>query len=302
MRLKHLLAPTDFGESSQRAEDLAAELAAKFEAKLTLLHVWSVPAPTYAEALTWPITEIEAAARDALARANARLKEKHAKCESVLAAGIAWDRILETAKQREVDMIVIGTHGRRGLPRFLLGSVAEKVVRLSPVPVLTVGSESGVTPIRKILLPVDLGPASEAAIEETAALASAFGAEVTVLHVYEAPIHVYPGVPYVPIYDTSLALEKSARGAVDVVVHQLAGRVARVTGLVRQGSAWRNINEVAQELGADLIVLGTHGRRGVPRAFIGSVAEKVVRTSPVPVLTVHAPDSATPMPTDVPAP
>ncbi len=299
MRLKHLLVPTDFGESSQRAEDLAAELASKFDAKVTLLHVWSIPTfPSYAAELHWPTEEIEAAARAGVSEALARLKEKHANSEAVLAAGAAWERIAETATQQDVDMIVIGTHGRRGLPRFLLGSVAEKVVRLSPVPVLTVGSESGVTPIRKILLPVDMGPASDAAIEETAALARAFSAEVTVLHVYEAPIP-YPGVPYVPIHDLSLALEKSARGAVEVVVQRLAGRVPRVSGLVRQGSAWRNINEVAQETGADLVVVGTHGRRGVPRALIGSVAEKVVRTSPVPVLTVHAPDAATPMTAEV---
>jgi nucleotide-binding universal stress UspA family protein len=106
-----------------------------------LFHVWSVPTPSYAEALSWPIDSIEAAAKDALGRAHARLKEKHPNADAVLAAGVAWDRIIEAARERDVDMIVMGTHGRRGVPRWFLGSVAEKVVRLSPVPVLTVGAE-----------------------------------------------------------------------------------------------------------------------------------------------------------------
>jgi nucleotide-binding universal stress UspA family protein len=141
MRLKNILVPTDFGESSDRAEALAAHLAKTFEAKITLLHVWSLPIPGYAEALAWPIDSIEAAARQALEHAHGRLKARHANTDSVLAAGAAWDRILETARERDIDLIVMGTHGRRGISRAFLGSVAEKVVRLSPVPVLTVTGE-----------------------------------------------------------------------------------------------------------------------------------------------------------------
>lgn len=142
MRLEHVLVPTDFGASSERAEALAAELAARFDAKLTILHVWAVPVPSYAEGLAWPLDGIEAAAREALARVLERVKAKHPKTDGRLVTGVAWDRILEAAKEGDVDLIVMGTHGRRGLPRALLGSVAEKVVRLSPVPVLTVGAEA----------------------------------------------------------------------------------------------------------------------------------------------------------------
>jgi nucleotide-binding universal stress UspA family protein len=140
MRLTHILVPTDFGESSGQAEVLALDLAAQSGAKITLLHVWSVPIPSYAEGLTWPIDALEGAARNGLAEAHARLVTKHPATEAVLTAGLTWERILETAKDRGVDLIVMGTHGRRGLPRWFLGSVAEKVVRLSPVPVLTVGA------------------------------------------------------------------------------------------------------------------------------------------------------------------
>jgi nucleotide-binding universal stress UspA family protein len=119
---------------------LAVELATTLDAKITLLHVWSIPTPAYAEALSWPIDDIEKGAKEALDHAFMRLREKHPNAEAVLESGVAWDCIVELAKERGVDMIAMGTHGRRGVPRWFLGSVAEKVVRLSPVPVLTVGA------------------------------------------------------------------------------------------------------------------------------------------------------------------
>lgn len=143
MKMEHILVATDFGESSQRAEDVAVELAKKLSAKLTILHVWSVPLPAYAEGLSWPTDIIEAAARDALARTHARVQDIHPNTEVVLATGPVADRILETAEERGVDLIVIGTHGRKGIARAFLGSVAERVVRLSPLPVLSVRAEAG---------------------------------------------------------------------------------------------------------------------------------------------------------------
>lgn len=143
MKTEHIVVATDFGESSQRAEALAVSLAKKLAAKLTVLHVWSIPLPAYAEGLSWPTDMIEAAARDALARTHARLQDMHPNTDAVLATGPVADRILETAQERGGDLIVIGTHGRRGLVRAFLGSVAERVVRLSPVPVLTVRAEGG---------------------------------------------------------------------------------------------------------------------------------------------------------------
>ena len=147
--------------------------------------------------------------------------------------------------------------------------------------------------IKRVLVPIDFGPASDAAIDEAAALASALEAELTILHVYESPVWAYPVLPYAPMVDISAELARAAHTAMDATVRRLKERLPSVEGVVRQGSAWRHINDVAQAISADLIVLGTHGRQGAPRALIGSVAEKVVRTSPVPVLTVHARPTAT---------
>jgi nucleotide-binding universal stress UspA family protein len=138
--MKHILVPTDFSDSSERALSMAIDLARTLQAKLTLVHVWSIPNVGYAEALTWPIDEMEQAARRALDEVQGRTSKQLPGTEAVLQLGKEWQAILEVAKDRKVDLIVMGTHGRRGLPRLILGSVAEKVVRLSPIPVMTVGA------------------------------------------------------------------------------------------------------------------------------------------------------------------
>ena len=137
--IKHILVPVDFSPPSERSLEKALLLARAFDARITLLHIWSLPAIGYAEGLAWPIDDLQQAAREALAELYARTVKVHPNTDSVLLEGNEWRQILETAKSRGCDLVVMGTHGRRGLPRLLLGSVAERVVRLSPVPVLTVG-------------------------------------------------------------------------------------------------------------------------------------------------------------------
>jgi nucleotide-binding universal stress UspA family protein len=138
---RHILVPTDFGAASNRALDLGLEFAETFGAKLTLVHAYDLPV-TYGEGIYWPIEPIEAEAERALGEVRARARARHGATDAVLGPGPAWQRILEVASERGVDLIVMGTHGRRGVSRALLGSQAERVVRLAPVPVLTV-SEGG---------------------------------------------------------------------------------------------------------------------------------------------------------------
>ena len=138
-KIEHILVPTDFGEASARALDAAATMAKAFDAKLTLLHVWELPIYPYMDFMlnTAIISEIEDAATKGLARALQELKQDIPGAQSKLKTGAPWQAILEVARELDVDLIVMGTHGRQGLSRVTLGSVAEKVVRLSPVPVLT---------------------------------------------------------------------------------------------------------------------------------------------------------------------
>jgi len=137
--MKHILVPTDFAEPSDRALGTALELARAFDSRVTLLHVWSIPNMGYAESLTWPIEDMQRAARTSLDAAVEAARKRYPKVEGVLREGLEWRQILEVVSDLGCDLIVMGTHGRHGLPRLVLGSVAEKVVRLSTVPVLSIG-------------------------------------------------------------------------------------------------------------------------------------------------------------------
>jgi nucleotide-binding universal stress UspA family protein len=140
MDLRHILVATDFSEPAARATSLAITLAEKFGAKLTLLHAYTLPTYGYADGLYWPVEDLARAAREVLDAELEKVRRRVPAAEGVVVMGLPWEQILAVAKERDADLIVMGTHGRRGLARIALGSVAEKVVRLAEAPVMTVSA------------------------------------------------------------------------------------------------------------------------------------------------------------------
>lgn len=142
---KKILVPVDFGESSKEALEVAVGLAKQFGAELTLLHTWEIPVYGYG-AMEFSamdmLTPIQGAATEQLDALVAEIRRQHPETKGVLARGVPWREILTTIEQNKPDVVVMGTHGRRGVGRAILGSVAEKIVRMSPVPVLTVRSKT----------------------------------------------------------------------------------------------------------------------------------------------------------------
>ncbi len=136
---KHVLVATDFEASSERALVLALELAGDSGSQLTVLHACEVPSYAYTELsfaaadLLEPIAEIARAKLDELLE---RVRRSCPRAQAILKTGVPWQQVLATAAEVGADLIVLGTHGRRGMAHALLGSVAEKVVRLSAIPVL----------------------------------------------------------------------------------------------------------------------------------------------------------------------
>ena len=140
MPFRHLLVPVDFGEPSVHAIDLALAIAQRFESKVTLLHVsWMPPYyyATAAEGLAFPVDEMENEAKVMLNGALARARERYPNTDGKIVPGHPWETILDAITSTGADLVVMGTHGRRGVSRVFLGSVAEKIVRHSPIPVLT---------------------------------------------------------------------------------------------------------------------------------------------------------------------
>jgi nucleotide-binding universal stress UspA family protein len=138
---------------------------------------------------------------------------------------------------------------------------------------------------RQILCPTDLTESSTGALDAAIELAKLCDASVTLVHVFEAPI--YAGPPFMPPIDSGPEIENAARAALDAAVVTAKTKLPSIVGVLRRGRTWEEILGAAKETNADLIVMGTHGRRGLPRAILGSVAEKVVRLSPVAVMTVR---------------
>lgn len=143
--------------------------------------------------------------------------------------------------------------------------------------------------VRSILSPVDFGVGSDHALDTALDLAQALGATVHLLHVYQIPVYGFPDGAFLAGPEIATRLSEAAQKGLDGLVQRISARYANVKGHLRQGNPPDEICEAAKTLGVDLIVLGTHGRKGIAHALMGSVAERVVRTSNIPVLTIRTP-------------
>jgi nucleotide-binding universal stress UspA family protein len=291
MKVKQILCPVDFSTGSRRALDEAAALARSHEAGLTVLHVHAlvVAGPEVPYLGTGvPLDEISRA------RLIHRLQEF---IEPVLTAGIhpetkllegdPWVVIAEQAQLLPADLIVMGTHGRRGFARWILGSVTERVLHTAPCPVLTVSPVEAAAAApgpRPVLCAVDL-KGSEETLEAAASLAASRRAHLVVAHVVDGlPEDALAGPFDVPEYRRYM--EADAR----VKLHRLverSGREVSVSEIVVTGRPHDEILRLAEEQGAELLVIGSHGPRAFERMFVGSTAARVVREAPCPVLTLR---------------
>jgi nucleotide-binding universal stress UspA family protein len=143
--------------------------------------------------------------------------------------------------------------------------------------------------LRKILVPTDFTETSDKALDFAIELAQKFNASITVMHAYEIPIIGFPDGSLVATADIASRIQEAGRTGLDAAVKARNGRGVTLESLLREGNAAEEICTVAAELPADMIVIGTHGRKGIARALLGSVAENVIRTVKTPVLTIHGP-------------
>ncbi len=143
--------------------------------------------------------------------------------------------------------------------------------------------------LQHILVPVDFTETSDRAIEYALELAKRVEASVTILHAYHIPVFGFPDGTYIAAPAVAAELSTAAQTHLDILQDRYKDRGPAVTTMLRDGIPWEEINAVAAEIGADLIVIGTHGRRGLARALLGSVAENIIRTATTPVLVIHGP-------------
>jgi nucleotide-binding universal stress UspA family protein len=286
---EEILFPVDGSDGAAEVLHHASELAHWADATVRLLYV--------ADTTRDSVTVVEGHTVDALVRRGEDVVEEAA--ETLETLGVSYDTdvvqgnpaptIVEYAERYDQDLIVMPTRGREGVSRHLLGSVSEKVVRLSSVPVLTVRmrpDETLVFPYRTVLVPTDGSDAATRAADHLCSLAAALGATVHVLSVVD-------DAALGPDVRSTITTEKNealAHEAVDAVAATAdAHGVGDVVTHVEHGSPVETILEVVGANDVHLVGMGTTGRRGTDRILLGSVAERTVRIAPVPVITVADP-------------
>lgn len=308
MAITHLLFPTDFSDPAEHAGLYAAALARRTGARVTILHALVAP---YAPGAVTPEEWLEVTRRltqqeeERVRAAFAALTEgrdfRGLPVRTLVRTGPIEHEILETMRRGPVDLVVMGTHGRGMVGRAVLGGVTAKVVRLSPRPVLAVrwpgarirtpwgkvlvgpAPAAGGPALDRILVPLDGSPLAEGILPEIEALAGPLGAAFTLVKVIERPTY--------PMLDVAAVQSRETEEAVrylDRVKAALEADGFPVQAEVLFGDPARSILDHAAEAGAHLIAMATHGRSGLDRWLLGSVAEKVLSGSEVPVLLYRA--------------
>lgn len=279
---KLVLSPVDFSELSSLALRYAQKMVKCFDARLLVMHAESFMPPVEftSQQLDRLLGEFKLARETLLERLKdytvTLLGDKGA-ADTLVVDGRAVPAIAKVAAERGAGLIVMGTHGRSGLSRVMLGSVTERVLRETDVPVLTVrphkpGLSEAPADVRRILCPVNFSSIAIKALEHAVSLAECFGGELQVLHVREIGSGNAPDP------------EQMAR-LCQWIPNQLRAR-CRIEEVVRHGNAAEEIIRFAEGQGCGLIVLGAQHRRFFDTTVLGTTTVRVTRHAPCPVFTV----------------
>ncbi len=292
LSIQQILWPTDFSQGAETAFPHAAALAQWHDADLHVLNVREGK-----KAVRQGMAEQFPLSTGALANLlntddppsqpidveNLSLQQEQVDASSPAEAIVSY------AEGQDIDLVVVGTHGRRGMQRMLIGSVAEEVLRTAPCPVLTVRTHDNSASdwnVRNILAPVDFSEESTAAVRHAKELALTYGAQITLLHAVEEVMYPsaygmemanVPGAEVIERVEESLAdMARDEIGYEHVMIDTAVGHAPSV------------ILDYEEQNDVDLIVIATHGRTGLDRLLLGSVTERIARRASAPVFVVKS--------------
>jgi nucleotide-binding universal stress UspA family protein len=302
MTLDNVLIPTDFSACADHALSHALQVADRFGARLHILHVVNELDPDWygitdaQERAVKLRDQIKEEARDRLEKLVPGKKEYD--IETTVSLQLSFDvadSIREYVDQREIDLVVMGTHGRKGLDRLLLGNVANKLVRHAPCPVMTVREEvpwmEGDEELTydDILAPIDFSDHSQEALRVSKLFADRYQARLHLMFVAEqrtVPTFSDTGLPGIGVVEMDPDIVKNAEEALKQLNENIEGPEVKSAYHVREGNVSRNVIDFAETHGVSLIVMATRGLTGVDRFLLGSNTERIVRVAPCPVLTI----------------
>jgi len=283
--LKTVLCATDLSDCSQHALAQAAELAEAFDAKLVVVHAIEIWDDRYDFLMKDLERRLEEEANDKVEQELAHFgKSEKVPVEVVIRKGNASIEVLKTIRETKADLVVVGSHGKGALDRLILGSVAEKLLHLSPVSVL-VARPSGKPDFTRILCGADISPTSATGLQWAVDLARRDRLDgISVVNCFEVPTgYLEAGMTYDIARSKLLDIHTAE---LDKLLAKYKGSKVDLERIVEEGPVAETIVKVADQKDADLIVIGTHGRSRLAAFFLGSVSVKIVRQSPISVLAV----------------
>lgn len=292
--LRRILFPTDFSSRADEVMTHAAYLARETGAELHVLHVYDVPAAKSTSGPDEGESDFRRRVQDRVKQIAGEFGGADLRTVAVIRTGEAAAPVInEYAVEAGIDLIVLGTHGRRGLRRVFMGSVAEEVIRSAPCPVYCIRQkdDEATPPVRmpeRVLVPTDFSEYAGRAIAAGRRFIADEG-QLHLVHVVEdmVPPAIY-GLEYPTYHDMSEEIERHARDELANLAASVVDRGIQVVTSVITGYAASALIDYSRDNDIDLIVLSTHGRSGVERLLLGSVTEKVVRTSETPVLIIRS--------------
>lgn len=286
IEFKNVLCPVDFFSASQRALEYSMGVARNYGARLHILHVVSPVMPTsYEFSLNTAdlLREFERQSIERVEKMKTDAVRTGVQVETAVRVGDIDEELKTAIAESKADIVIMGTHGRRGFERWFLGSVTERLLRHCPVPVLTLSDSDKplrVPPdIQKILVTTDFSEGTSTAMAYALALAQEAPAEVVLLHVVQQPPE----------------RKEPAEGIASILEEHLSSMVSQdvrdwcdVRAHVEIGTPYQRILDLAEEMAVDLIVMNIHGKGMLDRALMGATAERVLRATQCPVLAVPA--------------
>jgi nucleotide-binding universal stress UspA family protein len=295
IQFRKVLVPLDFSEPSKRALDHGLAFATRLKTKLVVAHIIpEVSTLSYAFPIENLAIEIKQR-ENAMKEIQALIPDQRAKLvdlQTIVRVGRIEDDLLQIINDEAIDFVIMGSHGRRRFSRWFLGSTTEHILRKVTVPILTVSHiedtrypfGGGVTSFKRLLYATDLGDAAAAGMQYATELAQQFSAELTVLTVVEYLNVGYEAAAYWD--DERTKRVESTQRQLDAFVARQKSNGIQVKTRVVDGKAYERILSAAEELNVDCIVMNLQSKGLLERAFLGSTAERVVRSATIPVLSV----------------
>lgn len=292
---RHLLCPVDFSDASRKALEWSSRFSKETGARLTVLHVVDTALLTVGNLVAAPeiFAELRRRADEGFVALRKDPDLKHASFE--FEEGVPEAVIVSAAAERGVDLVVMGTHGHSGFEKFFLGSVTEKVLHRTRVPLLTLSpsaDEKRMTGARpgQVLMALDLGPESQTVVRHGVWLAEHFKAKPVALHAVSRPYMIVNEASFEPLGQLEIermteSLTAARRKDLDALLPESGG--GPVEAIVTVGSAFDSLRRLVEERPVDLVVMGAgdHGEAGI--RWLGSTCHKMVRWAPCPVMVVR---------------